>query len=111
MEYIAKPTQIDFDDDLLYCISALIKKSKTVSPTFMIVFKYLPALHLKYKGVFGTLLQTINYYIVYGKEHFENSKEMLAVLFDMANISLFAKEPPVILSNNAEGAILYSIVL
>jgi len=56
LEFIAKPNLIDFDDDLLYCIAAIIKKSKRVSETFMIVFKYLPDLHLKYKGVFGTLL-------------------------------------------------------
>lgn len=41
-EYISEPTQIDFDDDILFCISALIRKAKSVSPTCLIVFKYLP---------------------------------------------------------------------
>jgi hypothetical protein len=32
-EYLVKPTAIDFDDDILFCICSLMKKSKTVSPT------------------------------------------------------------------------------
>lgn len=44
---------------------------------------------------------------MYGKEVFETSKDHLSMLFEMANLALFNKEKPVILSNNAEGAILY----
>jgi hypothetical protein len=62
---------------------------------------------MKYKGVFGHLLQALNYYIAYGKEFFETSKDNLSILFDMANYSLFSKDEPILLSNNAEGAMLY----
>lgn len=32
------------------------------------MFKLTPGIHEKYKGVFGNLLQTLSYYIKYGKE-------------------------------------------
>jgi hypothetical protein len=77
----------------------------------MKVFEFLPQLHLKYKGVFGPLLQTINYYIVYGKVLFEESKEAISLIFEMCNTSIFAKDERQMLSNNAEGAILFGLLL
>lgn len=48
---------------------------------------------------------------MYGKDFFEGSRENLAILFEMANTSLVNKQPPIFLSNNAEGALLYHMIL
>jgi hypothetical protein len=82
-----------------------------VSPTLRKIFPYLPSFQLKYKGIFGHLLQAVNYYIVYGKEFFESSRENLSTIFEMSNMSLFKKDPPIMLSNNIEGALLLQILL
>lgn len=110
-EYLVKPAVIDFDDDILFCICSLLKKSKCVSDSIKQIFKHLPQFHIKYKGVFGHLLLALNYYLAYGKDFFETSKENLSILFEMANMSIFNKEQPIFLSNNAEGALLYQIIL
>jgi hypothetical protein len=41
-EYLVAPTSIDFDDDIIFCLSSLMKKSKTVSPTLRKIFPFLP---------------------------------------------------------------------
>lgn len=105
LEFLAQPGSIDFDDDLLFCISSIIKKSKVVSQTMRVVFPYLDPLHKKYKGIFGNLLETLNYYIFYGKD-FLNDKTNIAMILQMANTSIFNNSPPILLSNNSEGAIL-----
>ena len=40
-EYLAKPSLIDFDDDLMFCLTAIIKKSRHVSPTCKTIFPFL----------------------------------------------------------------------
>jgi hypothetical protein len=77
----------------------------------MKIFPYLPQFQIKYKGIFGHLLLAMNYYIVYGKQFVENSVENLRMVYDMANLSLYKIDQPVFLSNNAEGAVLLSILL
>ena len=53
----------------------------------------------------------MNYYIVYGKEFFEESRENIAILIDMVNLSMFKKDPPIMLSNNMEGPLLLHMML
>jgi hypothetical protein len=72
-EYIVKPSAIDFDDDIIFCLCSIMKKSKTVSQTLRKIFPFLLEFQTKYKGVFGHLLEAINYYIVYGKDYFEDN--------------------------------------
>lgn len=57
------------------------------------------------------MLETLNYYIIYGKDMFEGSTENLRVLFEMATLSLYKKDSPIMLSYNTEGALLLSIML
>ena len=64
-EYMVRPNSIDFDDDIIFCLNSLMKKSKKVSPILIKIFPYLPRFQEKYKGIFGNLLQTLNSYIVY----------------------------------------------
>ena len=112
MEYLVEPELIDFDDDILFCLCSLLKKAKQITPTMQKVFPYLPKFQIKYKGIFGHLLQALNYYVYYGSSTmFSESRDNLGLLFDMANISLFNKTPPIMLSNNMEGALLYQYLL
>jgi hypothetical protein len=55
-EYLVAPSSIDFDDDIIFCLTSLMKKSKVVSPTLRKIFPYLPKFQIKYKGIFGNLL-------------------------------------------------------
>ena len=41
-DYIVQPHAIDFDDDIIFCLSSLMKKSKVVSPSLRKIFPYLP---------------------------------------------------------------------
>ena len=41
-EYIVRPTTIDFDDDIIFCLSSLMKKSKQVSLNLRKIFPFLP---------------------------------------------------------------------
>lgn len=88
-----------------------MKKSKVVSPNLRKIFPFLHKFQIKYKGIFGNLLQAINAYIIYGKDFFEESHENLKHIFDMATLSMFRKDKPVILGNNAEGALLLHIAV
>lgn len=42
LEYMVSPTSIDFDDDIIFCLNSLMKKSKTVSPILIKIFPCLP---------------------------------------------------------------------
>lgn len=52
----------------------------------------------------------MNLYLVHAKDLFEESKENLGLIYEMANLSMNRKEPPIILGNNMEGAILLQMV-
>ena len=108
-EYLVAPTNIDFDDDIVFCLQSLMKKSKVVSPNLRKIFPFLHMFQIKYKGIFGNLLQAINAYLIYGKDFFEDSTENLKHIFEMATLSMFRKDKPIILGNNAEGALLLHI--
>ncbi|CDW80715.1 UNKNOWN [Stylonychia lemnae] len=110
-EYLLKPSLIDFDDDIIFCLSSLMKKSKHVSPALRKIFPYLPQFQSKYKGIFGHLLEAVNYYIIYGKEFFEQDQQNLGLLFEMAQQSIFKKEKSMMLSNNLEGVMLLHMML
>jgi hypothetical protein len=110
-EYLVAPSNIDFDDDIMFCLTSLMKKSKVVSPTLRKIFPYLPQFQIKYKGIFGNLLQTINSYLMYGKDFFESSVENLSQIFSMAIMSMCRQEEPLMLSNNMEGALLFHMAL
>ncbi len=110
-EYLVAPSNIDFDDDIMFCLTSLMKKSKVVSPTLRKIFPYLPQFQIKYKGIFGNLLQTINSYLMYGKDFFESSVENLSQIFSMAIMSMSRQEEPLMLSNNMEGALLFHMAL
>lgn len=40
-EYMVKPQEIDFDDDIIFCICSILKKGKKASPVLRKVFPFL----------------------------------------------------------------------
>jgi hypothetical protein len=113
-EHMVRPNSIDFDDDIIFCLNSLMKKSKKVSPILSKIFPYLPKFQEKYKGIFGNLLQTLNSYILYsqpedGSSGMFEDPAALNLIVEMANMSLYRKEEPIVLGNNMEGAILLQI--
>lgn len=41
-EYLVTPNSIDFDDDIIFCLCSLLKKTKTASPVLQKIFPFLP---------------------------------------------------------------------
>ena len=68
--YISEPKQITFEDDILLLCKLMIKKSKNVSPVMWEIFDHFPKVVTKAKGELGDLLDTINNFMIYGKETF-----------------------------------------
>eukprot|EP00347_Sterkiella_histriomuscorum_P023425 403334689 len=110
-QYVENPFGIDFDDDIIFCLCSLMRKSKKVSPDLKQIFQYLPRFQAKYNGRFGHMLEALNYYIVYGKDFFENDQQNLQKLFEMASASIFKKERNMMLSDNMEGVMLLHMIL
>jgi hypothetical protein len=108
--YLVDPTHIEFDDDMLQVIASLIKKRGGLSQPMILLFPYLPKFFEKYKGVFGSLLPTLNTFIFYGKETFIAQRDWLSLILHIAHTSMFNTQPPAAL-NNTEGAILCQLVL
>ena len=67
-EYMADPVSIEFEDDIVLVIKSFIKRTKTVSPVLWKLFPELPRVFTKNELVFGNLLDTLNYYLLFGKE-------------------------------------------
>lgn len=69
-QFITNPNVISFEDDILILIKSMIKKSKKVSPILWEMFDLLPNVLVKNKGQMGDLLDTVNYFMIYGKDEF-----------------------------------------
>ena len=62
------PTKIEFEDEIILVLKSFIKKKQSISPILWTIFPYLTKVFEKSKFVFGNLLDTINYYLLYGKD-------------------------------------------
>jgi len=104
------PTKITFEDDICLILKNFIRKTNGLSD---IIFKVFPCLELvfrKNKYTFGeTLLDTLNWYLVYGSERIMANRDYIQMLFRIADEALFSTEPTVT-TNNSEGAIFLQIV-
>jgi len=67
-EFMIDPSQISFDEDIVLVIKSFIKKSKSVSPTLWTLFPLMGNVFEKNKQCLGNLLDTINFYLVFGAE-------------------------------------------
>lgn len=68
--YVNQLEKITFEDDILLIIKAMIRKRKGVTALMWEIFDVFPKLLTKSKGQLGDLLDTINIYMVHGKEAF-----------------------------------------
>ena len=70
-EFMVDPSQINIEDNILTVLKNFIKKTQSVSD---IIFKVLPCMEnvfRKNKLCFGdALLETLNYYLIFGKDRF-----------------------------------------
>lgn len=90
---MVNPAQISFDEDIVLVIKSFIKKSKAVSPTLWTLFPLMRNVFDKNKHCLGNLLDTINFYLVYGAETISQNKEYIQILLAISATSLFTDEP------------------
>ena len=87
-----------------------IRKTSKVSDVIYTVLPCLEQVFQKNKKCFGnTLLDTLNYYMVHGRERIIQDKTTVSMLIRIAIESMFTLEPNITV-NNAEGAIFLSII-
>ena len=109
-DYIVNPKEIDFDDDIIQIIAALINSRGEISENMKKLFPCLVNFFEKYDKMFGSLFQTLNSYIYYGKTNFIANKECIEYIIKLCFDSLFSTKE-VIQLNNTEGAIMLQILL
>eukprot|EP01022_Parablepharisma_sp_SALTPOND_P006054 TRINITY_DN1245_c0_g1_i1.p1 TRINITY_DN1245_c0_g1~~TRINITY_DN1245_c0_g1_i1.p1 ORF type:complete len:948 (+),score=72.74 TRINITY_DN1245_c0_g1_i1:10012-12855(+) len=108
--YLVDPTHVEFDDDMIQVITALITRRGGISDNMAKIFPYLPNFFEKYGQTFGSLFQTLNAYIFYGKDVFAANKAWIELIIKLSVSSLFTTKETVTL-NNTEGAILAQVLL
>lgn len=100
---------MEFEDEIVLVIKSLIKRRQTVSPTLWHMFPHLSKVFEKNKFVFGHLLDTLNYYLIYGRDQFVTNRDYVLMLIGIAKNSLFSTQPTISVQNS-EGAILFQLI-
>jgi hypothetical protein len=68
-EFMVDPSKITFEDDILNILKNFIRKTSKVSDVIYTVLPCLEKVFMKNKKCFGnTLLDTLNYYMVHGRD-------------------------------------------
>lgn len=70
------PTQISFEDDIVLNLKQFIRRNKSVSNLQWEMFETLPKVLSKNNDSFGNLLDTINYYMIYGRSQLISSHQL-----------------------------------
>ncbi len=109
-EYIVKPEQIEFEDDMVMVIKTFIKKNRMVTETIWRLFPHLINVFKKNKKTFGNLFDAVNYYLIYGTHRISSTPEFKETLLTMASEALYVKVEGNSIVHNAEGAILYQLI-
>jgi len=92
-QYMIDPSQISCEDDIVLMLKSQIRKTKEVTPTQWEVFQQLPKVLTKNKDSFGSLFETINYFLCVGKIKLAEEPDNLKTLYLMADRALFTKNP------------------
>lgn len=73
------------------------------------MFPHLPKVFEKNKFVFGHLLDTLNYYLIHGRDTIVANRDYVLMLIGIAKNSLFSTQPTIAV-HNSEGAILFQLI-
>ena len=99
LQFMQVPESVNFDDDLIFFIGSLLKKSKgTNSVILREAFQFLPKFLAKFNYIFGPLIECVSLYTMYSRVNDQNidwiatSESHLQALFDMAKCGMF---PPI----------------
>lgn len=85
-EYMADPTKITFEDDILVILKNFIKKTNNVSDIIFKVFPCMQAVFNKNKHTFGdTLMDTLNYYMIFGRDKIATDPNYVRMLVQIAD--------------------------
>ena len=104
-EFMVDPSKITFEDDILNILKNFIRKTGNVSDVIYTVLPCLEQVFNKNKKCFGnTLLDTLNYYMIYGKDRLIQDPTAISMLTRIAIEAMFSVEPNITIVN-AEGAI------
>ena len=89
LNFLENSSTIDFDDDVGQIAGSIMKITKNVSDTCKVLFPLTPQIHAKYKGIFGNLIQALNYYIKEGHAWLAEDKSRVEILHNMCMDSIF----------------------
>jgi hypothetical protein len=64
--FMVDPTKISFEDDIVMCVKAVIRKTKAVSQTQWDILSQLPKVLAKNKDSLGNILEATNHFLQYG---------------------------------------------
>lgn len=90
--FMIDPTKISFEDDIVMNVKQFIRRNKAVSPVQWDIFKTFPKVLAKNKDSFGSMLDTINYYLIHGKKDLcATQRDQISVVAQMAETALFSQ--------------------
>lgn len=107
--FMADPTVISFEEDILIILKAFIRRNQTVTQVQWELYQQFPKVLEKQKYCFGNLLDTVNYYLMYGKQDMVQHPALIEFTAKMAESALFTMNPNQTI-NNSEGAILFQVL-
>ena len=111
--FATRLNDIDFEDDLIFCIDSLIKKRKSCSPIIQETFPQLKNFQDQYEGKLANLTSCLNGFIVFGNEFIEESEQNIQELLNITSKALALQPQPqqygINYSNNIEACIVLSV--
>lgn len=80
---LAESEKITFVDDIMLIVKCMIKKTKVVSPLMWEIFDVLGSVVTKKKGQLNEILDTINQFMLFGREELSQRQNSIAIFIDI----------------------------
>ena len=112
LKFAEDPTKIDFEDDLIFFIDSLIKKSQNCSEIYQEIFPYLKKFQVKYKGMLANLTSCLSSYLFFGSEFIIQNQVNVDVFMSIISDAISLKPigaDEVNYSNNIEGCLVLQL--
>lgn len=107
--YLKNPSKIEFDDELMLLMNAIVSNAKKVTPLSRQVFLYLPKYIEKHEGMTNELYEFLNLLIIYnGNDTFLQEDKNINTMIELIKASLEEVEDD---HSQIYGAILIDIWL